>query len=327
MTRLDIVVPVFNEEKTIRALNGRLVAVLDGLSSDWRILYVDDGSHDGSPQLLAELAGSNPRVGVITLSRNFGQQAAISAGLAESDADAVVVMDGDLQDPPELIPAMCREWESGTDVVYAVKENRKESVLKRSMFAGFYFLMRRTSSIEVPTNAGNFSLMSRAVVAEINAMPEYHRYVSGLRAYAGGRQKGIAFARPGRYEGEPRQSPKKLFRMAFDALFAFSEVPLRLATMAGFAVSGLAFAVLARVLWKKLVSGEAILGWASVMTSVLFLGGIQLIAIGIIGEYVGRVYNETKRRPGWIVSSRTNLPPSDPPAGVTRPTPQRVDGA
>jgi polyisoprenyl-phosphate glycosyltransferase len=307
MKTLDLVVPVNNEEEILPDLHRRLEQVCGSLPYDWRIIYVDDGSDDASPALLTGLADGNGRVGVVTLSRNFGQQPAIAAGLAVADADAVVLMDGDLQDPPELIPELCRRWESGCDVVYAVKQKRKESVLKRGLFAGFYALLRRLSSVEMPANAGNFSLMDRTVVEAVNAMPEYHRYVSGLRAYAGGRQTGVVYERAARHAGEPRQSPRKLFRMAFDALFAFSEIPLRLATIAGFSVSGVAFIVLLRVLWKKLVTGEAILGWASVMTSVLFLGGIQLIAIGIIGEYVGRIYNESKRRPAWIVASTRNL--------------------
>lgn len=320
MRRLDIVVPIYDEAAILPELHERLVAVADALPYDWRVIYVDDGSRDETPALLAGLASRDPRVAVVTLSRNFGQQPAIAAGLAAADADGVVLLDGDLQDPPEVIPDLCRRWESGCEVVFAVKQRRKESALKRGLFAGFYALLGRLSSVEIPANAGNFSLMDHSVVRTINGMPEYHRYVSGLRAYAGGRQTGIVFERAARQDGKPRQSPRKLFRMAFDALFAFSEVPLRLATLAGFAVSGIAFLVLLRVLWARLVTHEAIEGWASVMTSVLFLGGIQLIAIGLIGEYVGRTYNESKRRPAWIVRETRNLDERpDPPGSTARP--------
>lgn len=309
MRTLDAIVPIYNEEAILPELHHRLTLVLGGLPYDWRILYVDDGSADGSPDLLADYSDQDSRVCILHLARNFGQQPAIAAGLAASDADAVVLLDGDLQDPPEVIPDLVRRWEDGYEVVFAIKEKRKESAFKRAMFAAFYLLLGRLSSVEIPPNAGNFSLMDRSVVDAVNAMPEHHRYISGLRAYAGGRQIGVVFERAARHAGEPRQSPRKLLRMGFDALFAFSEVPLRLATLAGFVVSGIAFIVLLRVLWARLVSGTAIEGWAWVMTSVLFIGGIQLIAIGVIGEYIGRIYNESKRRPAWIVARSRNLAP------------------
>jgi dolichol-phosphate mannosyltransferase len=268
---------------------------------------VNDGSVDGSTARLDAYADADPRVVVVHLARNFGQQAAIAAGLAEADADGVVLLDGDLQDPPEVIPGLVSEWQVGYDVVYAVKRKRKEPLPKRALFSLFYIILGKLSNLEIPANAGNFSLMDRRVVEAINAMPEHNRYVSGLRAYVGGSQTGVEFEREARYAGEPRQSPLKLFRMAVDAFVSYSEVPLRLATVMGFVVSGIAFLVLINVLWKKLVSGEAILGWASVMTSVLFIGGIQLIAIGMIGEYIGRIYTETKHRPNWIVDRSRNL--------------------
>lgn len=307
MKTVDAIVPIYNEDAILPELHDRLTSVLEQSPYEWRILYVDDGSSDRSPDMLAEFSDRDSRVGVLHLARNFGQQPAIAAGLAAASADAVVLLDGDLQDPPEVIPDLLRQWEDGFDVVFAVKQKRKESAIKRAMFASFYLLLGRLSSVEIPPNAGNFSLMDRSVVEAVNSMPEHHRYISGLRAYAGGRQTGVVFERAARHAGEPRQSPRKLLRMGFDALFAFSEVPLRLATLAGFVVSGIAFIILARVLWARLVSGTAIEGWASVMTSVLFLGGIQLIAIGVIGEYIGRIYNESKRRPAWIVGRSRNL--------------------
>lgn len=307
MKTLDTVVPIYNEAEILPELHRRLMASLDALPCDWRIVYVNDGSADGSAVLLDEYARRDPRICVLHLARNFGQQPAIAAGLAETDADAVVLLDGDLQDPPEIIPDLVKAWEDGSDVVYAVKRKRKEALPKRALFSLFYAILGRLSDIEIPANAGNFSLMDRRVVDTINSMPEHNRYVSGLRAYVGGRQTGIEFEREARYAGRPRQSPLKLFRMATDAFVSYSDVPLRLATVMGFVVSGIAFLVLLNVLWKKLVSGEAILGWASVMTSVLFIGGIQLIAIGMIGEYIGRIYTETKRRPSWILDRSRNL--------------------
>lgn len=307
MRTLDAVVPVYNEAEILPELHRRLTSVLESLPFEWRVLYVDDGSSDASPGLLADYARQDRRICVLHLARNFGQQPAIAAGLAETAADIVVLLDGDLQDPPEVIPDLIQAWEDGNDVVYAVKRKRKESLPKRSLFSLYYYVLGRLSSVEIPANAGNFSLMDRRVVETINAMPEHNRYVSGLRAYVGGRQTGVEFERAARFAGEPRQSPLKLGRMAVDAFVSYSEVPLRLVTAMGFAVSGVAFVVLLTVLWKKLVSGEAILGWASVMTSVLFIGGIQLIAIGVIGEYVGRIYTETKHRPNWVVGRFRNL--------------------
>jgi len=317
--RLDAVVPVYNEADILSELDGRLRRVLSDSGLDWRVIYVDDGSADGSAEQLATLAAEHPRVSVVHLSRNFGQQLAIAAGLSMADADAVVLLDGDLQDPPEVIPELVAKWREGFDVVYAVKRKRKESWLKRAMFSAFYWILRAVSSLEIPADAGNFSLMDRSVVEMINRMPERSRYVSGLRAYVGGRQTGVEFERAERYAGEPRQSPRRLVHMALDAFFAFSDLPLKLATMLGFVVSGIAFLVMLNVLYQRLVSGEAIIGWASTMTSILFIGGIQLLSVGIIGEYIGRIYNETKARPAWVVSRYRNLEPSRPAAEVPPP--------
>jgi dolichol-phosphate mannosyltransferase len=305
---LDAVVPVYNEEAILPELHRRLTDTLSDLPYAWRVIYVDDGSRDRSPELLAGFADGDQRVGVVHLSRNFGQQLAISAGLAMTSADVVVLLDGDLQDPPEVIPMLIGKWEEGYDVVYAVKRERKEALPKRLLFSLFYRILRRLSNVDIPADAGNFSLMDRAVVDVINTMPERDRYVSGLRAYVGGKQIGVEFERAPRYAGQPRQSPLKLMRMATDAFFAFSELPLRFATILGFVVSGVAFLVLLNVLYQKLISGAAILGWASTMTSILFLGGIQLIAVGVIGEYIGRIYNEAKGRPAWVVGRYRNLP-------------------
>lgn len=309
MSTIQVVIPVYNEREILPELQERLQDVLEGLSYRWRITYVDDGSTDGTVDVLRQLCEGDDRVSALELSRNFGQQLAITAGLSVADADAVVLMDGDLQDPPEVIPELVEEWEEGHDVVYAVKEDRKEGWPKRMLFDLFYRILRRLSSVDIPAHAGNFSLMDRSVVEVINHMPERNRYISGLRAYVGGRQTGVRYERGAREEGAPRQTPSKLLKMATDAFFAFSEIPLRIATAMGVVVSVVAFVVLVNVLYQKLVTGEAILGWASVMTSILFLGGVQLLAIGIIGEYLGRVYNETKRRPPYVIEQAHNLSP------------------
>jgi dolichol-phosphate mannosyltransferase len=206
-----------------------------------------------------------------------------------------------------------KKWREGCDVVYAIKQDRKETWAKRFLFDLFYRILRRLSSLDIPAHAGNFSLMDKSVVDIINRMPERNRYISGLRAYVGGRQAGVRYERGARHEGDPRQSATKLVKMAMDAFFAFSELPLRVATALGFVVSVVAFLVLTNVLYQKLISGEAILGWASVMTSILFLGGVQLLALGVIGEYLGRVYNETKQRPAYVVKRLHNLREPDSP--------------
>jgi len=305
---LDVVVPIYNEARILDELHRRLRTVLGETAPEWRIIYVDDGSRDASPGLIARFCAEDDRVTAVHLSRNFGQQLAIAAGLDIASAEVTILLDGDLQDPPEVIPELLEKWTDGYDVVYAVKSKRKEGLIKRSLFSLFYKILRALSPLDIPPNAGNFSLMDRSVVELINDMPEHDRYVSGLRAYVGGRQVGVEFERAARYAGNPRQSPLKLVRMAFDAFFAFSELPLRIATFAGFAVSGVAFLVMLNVLYQKLVSGQAITGWASTMTSILFLGGIQLVALGIIGEYIGRIYNETKGRPAFIVARYRNVP-------------------
>lgn len=308
--RLDVVIPVYEEERILERLHARLLKTLRSMDLRWRIIYVDDGSRDGSPEVLAGFCDADDRVALVELSRNFGQQHAIAAGLVVSQADAVVLMDGDLQDPPELIPRLVREWEAGHDVVYAVKKERKEAWPKRFLFALFYRVLRSLSPVEMPPDAGNFSLMDGAVVDLINRMPERNRYVSGLRAYAGGRQTGVEYEREERRAGRPRMSLRKLARLAGDAIFGFSDIPLRLATWLGFAVSLVAFGVLGNVLYKRLVTGEAIPGWASTMTSILFLGGVQLIALGVLGEYVARIHAETRGRLPYVVESYRNLPRS-----------------
>lgn len=301
---LSVVIPIYNEDTTLPELRRRLVPALESVVPDFEVIFVDDGSSDSSPGLLATMSAEDPRLKSITLSRNFGHQTALSAGIDHASGAAVVLMDGDLQDPPELIPRLVAKWREGYDVVYAVKEKRKESVLKRAGFRLFYLLLSRLSNVRLPLDAGIFSIMDRRTVEILRSMPERNRYISGLRAYAGGRQTGIRFEREVRYSGDPRQTPAKLLRLALDALFSFSYVPLRVATYAGFATSGLAFIFLLAVLFFKLFTDKAILGWASVMSAVLFLGGVQLVTVGIIGEYIGRISDEVKGRPYYVVERK-----------------------
>jgi dolichol-phosphate mannosyltransferase len=303
----SIIAPIFNEERILPELFRRLSGVLSELDAPAEVILVDDGSRDRSFDLMREFSAQDKRFRMIRLSRNFGHQVAISAGLDHARGDAVVFMDGDLQDPPELIPTMIRHWKAGHQVVYTVKRSRKENALKRLAFRGFYSVMQSLSSVRIPAEAGNFSLLDRKAADTLRSMPERNRYISGLRAWIGYRQIGIEYDRDARYAGKPRMTLLRLMRLAFDGIFSFSLVPLRLATVIGFLAAFVAFLGMLFVLYEKLISGRAILGWTSTIVSVTFLGGLILMTLGIVGEYVGRIYDEVKHRPLYIVSERAGF--------------------
>jgi dolichol-phosphate mannosyltransferase len=305
--RLSVVVPIKDEIDTLPELTRRLSDVLTGELSDSEIVFVDDGSADGSARWIADRHGDDPRVKLVRLSRNFGHQAAVTAGLAHTSGRAVVLMDGDLQDPPELIPALIEKWREGNEIVHTVKIRRQESWPRRIAFRVFYRMIRSVSETDLPLQAGLFSLLDRRVVDELERMPERNRYLAGLRAWVGFRQTALEYERDARWSGTPRVSVARLFRLAFDGIFSFSNLPLRLATMLGLVVSLAAFLLMATILYLRLFTDRAILGWASLMTSTLFLGGVILVTIGIIGEYTGRIYDEVKRRPLYVVAERVGL--------------------
>lgn len=308
--RLSVVVPIKDEVETLPELTRRLFEVLTGDLADSEVVFVDDGSSDGSARWIAERHAEDPRVKLVRLSRNFGHQAAVTAGLAHAAGAAVVLMDGDLQDPPELIPALVERWRDGNEIVHTVKTRRKESWPRRVAFRGFYRIIRALSSeTDLPLQAGLFSLLDRRVVDELQRMPERNRYLAGLRSWVGFRQSSIEYERDARWSGAPRVSVARLFRLAFDGIFSFSNLPLRLATLLGLVVSLAAFLLMATILYLRLFTDRAILGWASLMTSILFLGGVILVTIGIIGEYTGRIYDEVKRRPMYIVAERVGIEP------------------
>jgi dolichol-phosphate mannosyltransferase len=305
---LSVVVPIKDEIETLPELTRRLSDVLVGELSDAEVVFVDDGSTDGSAHWIAERHRDDGRVRLVRLSRNFGHQAAVTAGLAHAGGRAVVLMDGDLQDPPEAIPALVAKWREGNEVVHTVKTRRRESWPRRVAFAAFYRLIRALShDADLPAQAGLFSLLDRRVVDELERMPERNRYLAGLRSWVGFRQAAIEYERDARFSGAPRVSVARLFRLAFDGIFSFSNLPLRLATILGLTVSAAAFLLMVTILWLRLFTDRAILGWASLMTSVLFLGGVILVTIGIIGEYTGRIYDEVKRRPLYVVAERVGL--------------------
>jgi len=314
----SVVVPVYNEQQTLPELLSRLGAVMRPLG-DYELIFVDDGSTDGTLEILRRSVSSDPRVRVLSFSRNFGHQTAITAGLHRAGGRAVVVMDGDLQDPPEVIPEMARKWKEGFEVVYAVRRTRKGNPLKRAAYAVFYRLLARLSDIKIPLDAGDFGLMDRRVVDQINAMPERTRFVRGLRSWVGFRQAPVVYDRQERFAGRPKYTLRKLVKLGLDGMFSFSAVPLRAATALGFVVSILALLYILKILyWYFFYPPEEVArlkGWATTVTAILFLGGVQLIAIGVLGEYMGRIYEEVKQRPHYIFKEEIGF---DGPEGKSR---------
>lgn len=305
---LSVVIPVFNEEASVPELWRRLSATLEKLPFGWEVIFVDDGSIDRTGALLDELAGKDARVKVVTLSRNFGHQAALAAGLDHARGDAVVLMDGDLQDRPEALAEFVKEWEKGAEVVYAVRVARQEPWPLRACFKVFYWLLARASRVRQPVDAGIFCLVDRRVADVIRAMPERNRYFPGLRAYAGFRQKGVPVERDARPDKKARVGFWGLVRLALDAIFAFSYAPIRVFTFLGLAIAACSFLFLVKVVVHKLLAPQdVVLGIASLLVAVLLLGGLQLIMLGVVGEYIGRIYEESKRRPYYVVAAKRNL--------------------
>ena len=316
---LSIVIPVLNEERNIPELVRRLQQALGPAGISFEIIFVDDGSTDRTPEILHALNADDDRIKAVHLARNFGHQAAISAGLRAAAGDAVAVMDGDLQDSPEMLPVFLERWQAGYDVVYAIRERRAASWPKRVGYLVFYRLLAGISQIEIPLDSGDFSLMSRRVVDVLNAMPERTRFVRGMRSWAGFRQVGVEHVRGPRFAGEAKYTYRRLVRLALDGFFAFSYRPLQLASLCGIAVSALAIALAAGLVVLKLTHGIPLVGWTSLMVAVLFMGGVQLICVGILGEYVGRIYEESRGRPPYLVArvvGKTQL--GEGPAGGPR---------
>jgi len=300
---LCIVVPAHNEEANIPVMVDQLSKALGSAGISFDVLFVDDGSRDRTAEIIRELVRREANVRGLLLSRNFGHQAAISVGLQHARGRAIAVMDCDLQDRPADLVALYSRWREGADVVYAVRRTRRESLLKRVAYRLFYRALSRTANITIPIDTGDFSVMDAAFVARLNALPERLRFVRGLRAWLGGTQVGVAVDRDPRHAGEPQYTVPKLIRLAFDGLVSFSDAPLRLASVVGVVVSALAFAgVIVVLLWKFLGFLPTGAGIATIALSVLFLGGIQLLTIGILGEYVGRIFDEVKGRPTAVVA-------------------------
>ncbi|MNR80340.1 hypothetical protein D3C72_110620 [compost metagenome] len=302
---LSIIVPVYNEEAVLDELHRRLTTVVRDLETTYEILYVNDGSRDRSMDLLEGMARQDPHVRVIQFARNFGHQVAITAGMDHAQGEAVVVIDADLQDPPELIGPMLAKWREGYDVVYAVRERRDgDSYFKRTTAALFYRVLKRITHVDIPLDTGDFRLMSRRAIEAMKLFNERNRFVRGLVSWIGFKQTGITFVRAERFAGETKYPLKKMLRFAMDGIVTFSFVPLQMATYLGFLVSGLSFLGILWVIYMRIFTQETIVGWASLMAIALFLGGVQLITLGVIGEYIGRIYDEVKHRPLYLIQER-----------------------
>jgi dolichol-phosphate mannosyltransferase len=315
---LSVVVPICNEEDTLPELERRLTATLNGISPDWEMILVNDGSRDGSLALMKDMRARDPRVKVIDLSRNFGHQSAVSAGIDHARGRAVVVMDGDLQDPPELIPQLVKCWREGFDVVYAVRTERKESLPHRTAYAAFYRLLGAISDIEMPLDSGDFALMDQRVADHLASLPERNRYVRGLRAWLGFRQTGVLYVREARFAGESKYTLGRRFRAASDAIFAFSDAPLRMMRQLGLAITAVSALLGGWTLLKRLVGYEVVPGFATLALLVLFFGGVQLVTVGLLGEYIARIYAEVKGRPRYVIRELDGVEPCAEGRGVTR---------
>lgn len=299
---LSIVVPIFNEEETIPELHRRMKSALADFPHSWELILVNDGSTDRSMSQLRDVAKQDSRVRVIAFSRNFGHQQALYAGICHARGQAVVLIDGDLQDPPEVIPDMVKRWQEGYEVVFAVRRKRKEGILKRTLYALYYRLMQRVSYVRMPLDSGDFSLLDREMVDILRAMPERNKFLRGLRAWAGFRQSAFEYERDARFAGEPKYTVRKLMRLALDGMISYSFVPLRIAYGFGALVSLLAFVLAGVYFAQRLFSDRAIpQGFTTIAILVLLMGGIQLLTIGVMGEYIGRIYDEVKHRPEFVI--------------------------
>ncbi len=297
---LSVVLPIYNEKENISALYSRLVQTLDQVEPNFELVFVDDGSRDESCAILNGLAAQDARVTVVELARNFGHQVAVSAGMDYARGDGVILMDADLQDPPEVLPQFIARWKEGHDVVYAIREHRKENWAKRAGYALFYRILQRVANISIPLDSGDFCIMDRRVVDLLVGMPERNRFVRGIRSWVGLDQVGLAYERHARHGGRPKYTFSRLVYLALDGLVSFSFVPLRMIAVVGFGVSLVSLILAVIYFVQKLTIGLYPAGFATTIVAILFLAGVQLITIGVIGEYVGRIFDEVKRRPLYV---------------------------
>lgn len=302
-TKISVVIPVFNEEDNVPVLYKRLKNVLAKITNYYEIIFVDDGSDDSTSQRLKALRKEDKNVKYITLSRNFGHMSALDAGLRHAVGEKVVIIDADLQDPPEIISKMYEKSLEGYDVVYGVKTKRKEGIFKRSLFNYYYKILDKISSYKMPLDAGTFSIIDKKVLTILKNLPERNKYFSGLRAWVGFKQTGVVYERSARMRGKP-SSLRKLFKLALDGFFSFSYLPLKAASFFGFIFASIAFMMILFVIIGRIFFRLGIVGWASTLSAILLIGGVQLITLGIIGEYLARIYDQVKNRPEYIISDK-----------------------
>ncbi|MBC1196395.1 MAG: glycosyltransferase family 2 protein [Microcystis panniformis] len=309
MPKYSLIIPIYNEEETIPELYRRVSDVMDSLDDSVELILINDGSRDRSLNLMRELQERDARVCYISFARNFGHQAAVTAGLNFARGQVIVVLDADLQDPPELIPKMIESWQAGYHVVYAQRTKRKkESWFKRLTAYVFYRLLRRLADVDIPADTGDFCLMDRQVVDLLNSMPERNRYIRGLRAWIGFRQTAVKFERDPRFAGEVKYTFKKSLALAINSLVSFSKIPLRLSTYLGLFSALIALLMALLVLyWRLQQPNSPVTGLATILIAVFFLGSVQLISIGILGEYIGRIYEEVKGRPAYTIAEIAGL--------------------
>lgn len=301
---ISVVVPAYNEQEVLPEFFRRTVAVLDGISAEYEILFVNDGSTDDTLQLLRNLQAKYPRISIVDLSRNFGKEAALTAGLDHAVGDAIVVIDADLQDPPELIPQMIEEWQRGYDVVFARRVERAgETWLKKLTAKYFYQVMEACGPVKLPNNVGDFRLLSRRALDELLRLRETHRFMKGLFAWVGFDQKSIDYHRDPRFAGETKWNYWKLWNLSLEGITSFTISPLKFSTYLGLTVAMFAFGYGGWIIFKTFVFGEDVRGFPTMMVAVLGLGGVQLIVLGVMGEYLGRVFNEAKARPIYLTKS------------------------
>ncbi len=320
---LGMVIPCYDEEAMMPRLIEELKIFAGRLSSPCRFLFVDDGSRDRTANIMFEACQQDERFGFLSFSRNFGHQTAVSAGLQFVEGDVVAVIDADLQDPPEVILEMLELWKQGYDVIYGVRRDRKEHALLRAAYMAFYRLLKRISNTEIPLDAGDFSLMDRKVVDHINRMPEHNRFVRGLRSWVGFRQIDHPYQRARRQAGATKYNLFRLTQLAFDGLISFSSIPLRLAAWVGAFTALLGFALLVWAFVAAIVLKNPPPGWASLAVILLFFGGVQLLILGIIGEYIGRIFEEVKNRPLYIIADKAGWVARREEDPCPTPTPRR----
>lgn len=315
---VSVVLPVYNEERVLPTLGRNVSEAVRACGGRPEIVFVNDGSRDRSPEILDALAAEHPHVRVVHLSRNFGHQAAVQAGLRHVKGDVVVVMDSDMQDDPNGIARLLERWREGYDVVYAIRYGRKENALKRFLFHAFYRVLNRLSSVSMPADAGNFGLIDRRVADEIAGLLDRDRYYAGLRSWVGFKQVGVPVERGPRYDTKPRVSMRGLWRLAKSAVFSFSSVPLTIFYALGLGSLAIFFGLGGFCLYHKLWTGEAIPGWTSVMMTASFSGALNAMGIAILGEYIARIYDQVRARPLYVVERRTNFDEqTDQSAGLT----------